>query len=568
MPPRQRLPSGLDRRSFLRGLLGTAGAVALPSCTRRAEPDDLTATTPPPPTTVLPPPTGELVPRERPTLRLSSDDAGLPSPVAYLPTAYLPMTFIYDTLLWPEADGSVTPWLATAYERSPDGLTYTFRLRNGVRWHDGRPLTAEDVAFSFEYSLTNPLIPPWVIFKPRYVAGAEVTGPGTVEVRLERPAVSFPSLVAARFPIIPRHVWSSVPNPLAGVQLSALVGTGPYRLERYDRPTYLFTANDEFFLGRPFVKRIEMSPQGDDLAALRAGTIDAGGFAARPTSGRVVARFRTDPSFGVIEGSPGFLAALHWNLGKRGAVGDAGFRRACAHAIDRHDMVRRLLAGLGHPGNPGLLAPGHPYRVDVEQYAHDPGLANRLLDEAGYPRPGGKGRRKGPGDKPLKVVLTTPAELASAAEVVIDNLAAVGVEVVIDPLVDVFTLGEYEMALLFWGGAGGNTDPDFLRNVYSSRTPRDMFFAARGYQNVEFDDLADRQLTTGDQDQRKQLVARMQEVVAADLPLLPLYYPTPFIVYPRSVFDDAWVKGGDPVNKRALVTGVGGAGTEIRPTAP
>jgi peptide/nickel transport system substrate-binding protein len=121
------------------------------------------------------------------------------------------------------------------------------------------------------------------------------------------------------------------------------------------------------------------------------------------------------------------------------------------------------------------------------------------------------------------------------------------------------------MAILFYGGV--SSDPDYMRQVYSTKRPKQSFQSTLGYANAEFDELADRQLVTVDDAERFRIVARMQEIVAADLPILPLWYPIPFQVYRRSVFDE-WsyeYGSGGPYNKQVLVTGVDTGGLDIRP---
>lgn len=550
----------MDRRAFLQAVVGGAAAYTLLGCSRTDSPSgaDLVDA----PVRLLPP--SELPPAPRPTLRLPGGEMGVLTPFAYnLPPVYFTMAYVYDSLLWTDSTGALIPWLATQMpERSPDGLTYSFELRDDVRWQDGRPLTVADVVFTFEYFAAHRAdLSPLLLFVPENVRSVRSTGARTVEVVLDKPVVTFLESVAGRVPIIPRHIWSAVPEP--GVTDDALVlGSGPYRLGSHDATegSYLFTANDEFFLGPPFVKRLELRPVGDTLQALLAGDIDAASL-DQPTA-TVRDRFRRDPDFGIAKGPPDLFFALSWNLDRGGALADPRFRRACAHAIDRKDLARRLTGGQGEPGNPGFLPLGHPFRVEVEQYRFDPALAAGLLEQAGYRKEGKF--RVGPNGKRLRIKLTTPAA-ATVAQPVADALRQVGIDIQIDP-VDILFGADYDMAIVIFGGHQG--DPDLMRRVYSSKSGP-MLAKARGYADPEFDELAERQLVTLDEEERKALVARMQHIVAKDLPLLHLYYPAPSVVYRRTVFDQVAVhrNGIGPLNKQALVTGVATGGAVIRPTA-
>jgi peptide/nickel transport system substrate-binding protein len=481
------------------------------------------------------------------------------------------VTYIYDTLLLADATGAVQPWLASRYERSPDGLSYTFELRDNVRWHDGRPLTPEDVVFSFEYfAAKRSKLPPYLIGGPQNVEGVKAVGGRRVEIRLDRPVVTFLRGAASTFPIVPKHVWAPIDDPARAQEVGVLVGTGPYRLDTYTRGegAYLYTANDGFFLGKPFVQRLELRAVEDELNALRAGAIDAAG---PPSSGAPVGRdalapFRSDPAYGIVEGPAEFPSTLNWNLAKGGALADVRFRRACAMAIDREGLVKRVLGGMGKPGNPGFLPPDHPFHVDVEQYRFDRAGANRLLDDSGYPREGSKGMRRGPDGKPLRFTMAVIPVLSPVVELVVDALEAVGVQLDLDP-VEPFQLFtnqvDYEMAVVFYGGVSG--DPDYLRTVYSSKGTRG-FQSARGYADPEFDNLAEKQLVTLDEGERKGLIARMQQIVARDVPVLHLYYTVPFVAFRKSVFTQwSYDRGAGPYNKQLFVTGTNRGGLTVRP---
>lgn len=555
----------MDRRAFLRAALGASAALALDACTRSGSGA---------------PPSQALGPAPRPTLRVPGGSFGFPSPFAYNGgPGYWRVSYLYDTLLWKDSTGALLPWLAGRYERSEDGLAYTFELRDDVRWHDGRPLTVDDVVFSFEYLESHP-VSPLQVAQPHDIAEVRPAGGSKVQVRLDKPFVTFAEQIAGAVPVFPRHVWSGVTDPTGTQDLKMLVGSGPYRLESFsdEQGSYLYVANDAYFLGRPFVKRVEMRPVSDALTSLRAGDVDAGGPDVQGVTPDALAPFRSDP-FGVIDNPAGFAFPLYWNTSKGGALADVRFRQACAKAIDRQDIVRRLLKGNGAPGNPGFLPPGHPFHAQVEQHGFDPAAANRLLDDAGYRPSGPGGVRQGPDGRPLRFRLVVAA-LGSPAlvELVRSGLRAVGVEVnpEFKDLVRLFAAkltGDYDMAITLYPGPSGPGpmgDPDYLRTIYSSRVGTG-FHAVQGYANQELDDLADRQLVTFDQDRRKDLVARIQRIVARDVPVLPLYYSTLFFAYRSSVFDQWYYTPGggfgpgvpEPYNKHAFVTGQK-TGTTVR----
>ena len=544
----------MDRRTFLQSGLAAAGALYLGACRSSGEPAAQSG---------------------RPTVRIPGRDFGFPSPFAYfVGPGYIRMSYLYDSLLWTDVTGQLVPWLAKGYQSSADGFTHTFELRDNVIWHDGRPLTAEDVVFTFEYFAAHDRsIPSSVISRPRDVAQVRATGPRAVEIRLRQPLVTFLTEMAARVPIVPKHIWASVTDPAQRRQAEMLIGSGPYRLQSYrgGQGSYLYTANDAFFLGRPFVKRLELVPVDDELTAVFAGELQAGGSRPVGVTPDALAPFRRDRSFGIVEGPKDQVVGLYWNLGKGGALADARFRRACCHAIDRDGLVKRLLGGLGQPGNPGFLPPEHPFHTQVEQYPFNPDAANRLLDEAGYRRDGVAARR-GPDGRPLRFELSAPADVSSAVELVVDALKFLGIELAINPvdfptLVNTMGQGGYEMAVTYYGNLSG--DPDFMRSAYSSKTPVKVFLAAQGYVDGQFDALAEQQRVASDEARRKELLAQMQRIVARDVPFLHLYYPSSFHVFKKAVFDE-WSytpRSGflsSPYNKELFVTGTKKPGLAIR----
>jgi peptide/nickel transport system substrate-binding protein len=543
----------LGRRAFLRGAAGALGAAVLSACTRNG--------------------TGGARGGAAggPTIRMQGGQFGLPTPFAYIAApGYWRMSYLFDTLLWADSTGEQLPWLASGHERSEDGLVHTLQLRDAT-WHDGRPLTPRDVVFTFDY-FGSQVLSPLAIAAPHGVAEVTQAGERTVQIRLEQPDVTFEKAVLGSVPIIPEHVWSQIDNPQAASGDDTLVGTGPYRLVARDLPQgrLAFDANDDYFLGPPFVRRIEMITVDDELVAVRAGQLDGGQAPVEGVRNDVIDPFRSDPAFGVLEHETAFAFPLFWNLERGGALADVRFRQACLMAIDREDIVRRLLTGNGTVGNPGFLPPGHPYHVEVDQYAYDREAANALLDEAGYARTSPSGLRQSPDGAPLRFTLFVHDSVPPALpELIAANLAEVGVELdqqMVD-LVRLFgikTQGTYDLLISLYPGPVGttpNSDPDILRPVYHSNPPNQLY-AAAGYDNSELDELLDRQRTILDDSERREVVGDIQRTVARDLPLTILYYTTMFFVFRQDVFDGwYYTEGGfgpgipDAYNKHAFVTG-------------
>jgi peptide/nickel transport system substrate-binding protein len=548
---------GINRRTFLRTSIGGAAVIVVASCSKSSKSGtsggggggSLTSPTP------------------RPTVRISGStvDFGAPSP--FTSTAgpgYQLMIMIYDTLLQEDVDTKMLPLLAKDYTRSPDGLTYSFTLRDGLKWQDGQPLTVDDVVFTYTYFKTQPLAPQ-LVARPTDVVDAVATGPNTVDIHIGRPAVTFPRGVAGQLPIVPKHIWSGVADATKAQGTSMLIGSGPYRLESYTQGegTYLFTANDGYFLGKPYVKRIEQRPQSDDLSALLANEIDVGSTDIFGVPADTLAQFRSQKAFGIQESKAAIAIPLRVNLAKGGALADVRFRQACARGINRGDIVQRLTKGNSLPGNPGYLPPGHPYYVPVQQYPFDPAAANVMLDAAGYAR-GAGGVRQGPDGKPLRFTLTVISGIPAVLELVTRDLKNLGIELTPKqvPLISLLGNLDYEMAIGFDGDLTSTSDPDHLRLVFSSKSG--SFQHPTGYANPRMDDLAERQAVTLDDGERHRQVAEIQQLAAQDMPVLVLYYPTEYSIYKKSVFDQ-WSEGSALTElKRNLMTGLK-SGVKIRP---
>ncbi len=556
------MTTGMRRRTFLKGMGGVAGAVLLSGCNPKGSRQGASG--------------------GRPTVRIVDwTSLGYPSPFTYTAgPGYWRMSLLFDTLTWPDSTGEQLPWLASSYKRSDDGLRYALELRD-VKWHDGKPLTARDVVFTYEY-YTSHTFTPLLVGVPPKIGAVTATGERSVEFKLDRPDATFLQKVLGTMPIVPEHVFSTISDPMATFDKRVLIGTGAYSLNARNEAqgTELYVAKDNYFLGRPFVRRIEMVPAEDPLTALKVGELDGAATAAEGARSDVLAPFRGNPAYGIISQDAGFAFPLFFNLSRGGALADLRFRRACLHAIDRDNMVQSLLTGNGQVGSQGWLPPSNPYYATsgVRAYPFDRAEAERLLDEAGYRRSGGGGARTNPDGSPLRYTLYIPEVVPVAlAEVVAESLKAVGVDIDLQriDLVRLFGTklqGSYDLLVTSYpgpSGVGPGGDPEILRGVYYSKPPN-PFHKATGYANPEVDRLLDAQIATYDVDERKRLVGKVQQIVSEDLPVAMLYYTTFFYAFRKSVFDQWYYTPGgfgpglpDVYNKQPYITGRK-VGVEVR----
>ncbi len=539
----------MDRRRFLLASLGGAAALALGACGG-----------------------GSGGGGGGRAFRLPDNATGFPSPFASnADFGYVQMSLLYDTLIWKDGGGNLLPWLAASYATSPDHLTYTFQLRPNLKWSDGRPLTADDVKFTFHYYAAQQVLSPAVLIQPpQGIKSVTATGPTTVSVTLESPYVTFPEFVAGALPIIPRHVWSSIKDPGSAQDLKVLVGSGAYHLASYngDGGPMLYTARHGYYLGKPYIGSIQLLAidSSEAFSALLGGKTDtANGVGLRNDT---LAPFANDPRFGMVTNTGDWAQVMYWNLGKLGTpLADVRFRRAMIMAIDRQDLINRLASGRGAPGNPGFLAPGNPWYAPVHDYPFDVAGANALLDRAGYAAKGSDGVRKDAAGNRLSFALLMDNALAPMSEVLVADLKRVGVElrpklVQIGPqLFGNKLTGQYDIAVTqFPGpGAGGpNSDPDILRLLFSSKLAASLE-GATAYANSSFDTLAEQQQVTFDQAARKAIVAKMQAILAQDLPAMPLYYPQWIALWRKSALPVWYFTPGDyptaQEDKQMFITG-------------
>ncbi len=505
-------------------------------------------------------------------IRLAAGPDGYPSPITGRRLAGVQASLIFDTLVWKDSTGAVIPWLASSWERTTDGTEWTFHIRDGVKWQDNTPLTADDVAFTYNYLISGPGLAAaglfGSVFKDDFI-DVRATTTDTVVFRFKKPWATFLAGIAGLVLILPEHIWATVTDPAKFVGPQSVVGSGPYRLASFDPASgsAAFVANDSFALGRPYVRRIEFVPAPDQLLALQRGDIDAANAGSEDQVPAQALKAFPSSRFGTVAGPDDWNRVLHFNLARGFPYDDVRFRQAIAYAIDRKDMVNRILFGRGLPGSPGGLSPASAYFApDLPAYDRDLAKARALLEAAGLRDLHGDGKRDLPDGRPFVMQLQTSTEFSTkAAELVSEYLRQVGIGVnvtALDPTTaDANALhGNYDTALIGYSAIGG--DPDLMMRIRLSPKAIATVWKAQGYDNPTADSLGLQQLFTADDAPRKDLIRQLQHIVADDVPFIPLYMPTPTEIFVRNVFS-AWYftpegfLGGysGVVNKQVFVTG-------------
>ena len=460
--------------------------------------------------------------------RIADDrgDHGLPNPFRHYPRGpgYVRMSWVFDTLIWKDQHGTV-PALAQSW--SHDGATnaYTFHLNPRARWHDGQPLTAEDVAFTIAYFKRHPY--QWASLDA--VERVEVLGPHVVTLHLARPYAPFLAEVGGTLPILPRHIWETVENPQTFDGPPAFVGSGPYRFRHFDQAqgTYLYEAFADYYQGRPKADRLIYIRSTNPLISLSTGQADVAQIQA--DMGESLRR----QGLALIENERGWVRRLMINH-TRAPFDHRDFRRALAHAVNRDELIAKGQRGFASPASCGLLSVDHPlYNPASPAYPHDPARARALLAGLGYQQDE-KGFFHKDG-QPLEVeLLASSITVAGGAgsdrdgAILKKQLEAAGLRVSL--LAQESTTADsrvrnldFDLAISGHGGISG--DPRILNEMILSSVGAGSVNSARYDSSPQLNRLLEAQLAEMDPEKRKDLVHRVQEVIAEELPAIPLYYP-------------------------------------------
>jgi peptide/nickel transport system substrate-binding protein len=455
---------------------------------------------------------------------------------------------IFDAMVKKDEHYNLQPWLATSWEQ-PDPLTWVFHLRDGVRFHDGRPLTAEDVVWTIE-SLIDPKHGGLITAKSGSfdsVERAEARDRLTVVVHLKRPDAGLLfNMSDGLFGVVPAGSGKDFGlNP---------IGTGPFRFVSAVQDKEVIVArNAAYWAGAPKLERVRFAVVPDAITTALELKKGSGDVESNAITLDMVHSLRDAPNL-VTESAPGSVV-VYMNFNVQDAVlKEKRVRQAIACAIDRQAIVDALWRGRARLAS-SLLPLGHWARADdavLAQYPHDVARAKMLLDEAGFP-PGHDGLR-------LRLTLKTSTDETTRlmAAVLQQQLRDAGIDLQIRSAefgtfyADV-TKGAFQIYALRW--IGSNEDPDIFRYAYASES-----FPPKGgnrgrYSNARLDALLKDAAAATNQAARRKDYVEVQRILSEEVPGIPLWYPDNEVIYNKRLmgvmpegagdFDflrSAWVK--------------------------
>lgn len=450
----------------------------------------------------------------------------------------------YDTGLAPQ------PLLATSWTVAPDGRSITFRLRGGVKWHDGQDFTSADVAFTFVELLKK--------YHPRgrstfaALDAVETPDPLTAVFRLSHPAPALMSaLSGSESPVLPKHLYETG-DPLTNPANNAPIGTGPFRFGEWKRGNTISLERNEGYwdAGKPYLDRIVVKTYNDAnarAAAFETGELELASTTPVPLS--QVDGFRHEPGFTLTSRGDEMnnsMDLLGFNL-RRPALAKPEVRQALRQAINRDVMIRTVWYGLAMPLDSPVPPTVPQFHADgLAQPPFDPRAANAALDAAGFPR--------GEGNMRFKLTLDLPTisdVYGREAEFLRQSFRQVGVDVEIRvsdvPAYIRRVFGEYDFDITLFPGSSTNDPTIGLQRFYWSKAAAQgaPFVNAWGYANPEMDAVLEAAAVEIDPGRRREQFARFQQIAMRDLPILPLALPNNITIASAKVKD--FMIGGEGI---------------------
>jgi peptide/nickel transport system substrate-binding protein len=439
-------------------------------------------------------------------------------------------TLIFNSLVRKDEKFDYVGELASDIKRSDDGLTHTFTLRDGVKFHDGRLMTSADVKYTLDLLFSSNFAKSASFFesagdqKKSYIKSVEAPDQRTIVITLTKPWVGLLSNLVP-IPIIPKDSYES--------QKTHPLGTGPFKFVSYANAQQIcdLDAFPEYWDGPAQLQHVRVRVISDMnalQAELQAGRVD---IAPMPTSlsPDAIKRLEGDRNL-QVRAFPGSNVNLLTLNTASPPLDNVKVRQAIAYAIDRPTMIQQLLLGYGKIAH--SIIPEESWAYSPGQtYSYDPAMARKLLSEANFHA-----------DKPIVYKLSGSSIAGREYAGVIQNaLKEVGIPVEIqtseiNTLFDELRRGNFQIAYGQW--VGGNQDPIFYKDLFATSEIPTQTRSSRNrsrYSNPELDKLLDEAVNTYDRQKARELYVKIQEIISRDVPVIPLWYQSNVVIARKNV---------------------------------
>lgn len=449
---------------------------------------------------------------------------------------------MYDSLFTYDAKGAITPDLAESYEVSEDQKTYTVHLRSGVLWHDGKPLTAEDVVFTMNIvqdpAYKSPLRQNW--------QGVEVqqVDENTVAFVLKNPYFGFLDNLTTG--ILPKHIWENIaPEKFALAEYNLHpIGSGPYMFSDFQKDatgnilTYKLVAFKSYHDGEPFISKFTFNFYPDDDSMIEAyNKKEIMGISS--ISPEKMEMIKTKKSMNLHEFVIPRYFALFMNQSKSAALADDTVRKALSLGTDRKEIIDTVLHGKGMPLYSPIFPQMDGYKESADAQVFDVEKANQLLEDKGWKKSDDGIRAKNDTRLAFELVSTDWPELSQNAQILKTQWEKVGADVSVKVLTvsdlqqNYIRTREYD-SMLF--GQAISFNPD-LYSFWHSSQKRDPGLNLALLDNKDVDKLLEDIRQESNPGARAEKYAQLQDLFYQENPAIFLYSPN--YLYPLN----AAVKG-------------------------
>ena len=434
---------------------------------------------------------------------------------------------IYNGLIKYDKNLKIVGDLADVFDVSKDGLTITFHLHHGVRWHDGAPFTSKDVLYTYQVTI-DPKTP--TAYAEDFKQVKSIAAPDAYTIRVTYGEPFAPALASWGMNILPAHLLEGKDITKSPLSRNP-VGTGPYRFKEWvSGQKIVLEANKEYFEGRPYIDRFiyRIIPDSSTMyMELKAGAIDLMNLSPVQYARQTAAKSFTSRFNKYRYPSSSYLY-MGYNL-RHPLFGDKRIRQAMTAAINKDELVQGVLFGMGQKAH-GPIVPGRwAYNPAVKDIGYDPKHAAELLAQAGWKEKNSDGILVKDG-KPFKFTILTNQgnqQRLMTAQIVQQRLRQVGIDVKIRIvewaafLKEFVNKGNFEVVMLAWSIS---QDPDMYDIWHSSKNkPGELNFI--GFNNPEVDRLLIEGRNTFDIEKRTRAYFRIQEILADEQPYTFLYVP-------------------------------------------